>query len=101
MLVPLKLLQDKPLQQQLYDQLRQSIAAGRLATGARMPSTRMLSDQFAISRITVVLAYERLVAEGYLRTHPASGTFVAEGNSGPPAPGETGASAVPGVAPAS
>jgi GntR family transcriptional regulator/MocR family aminotransferase len=81
MLVPLKLLQDKPLQQQLHDQLRQLIVSGRLGPGSRMPSTRMLSDQFAVSRITVVLVYERLVAEGYLRTHPASGTFVAESGS--------------------
>ena len=88
MLVPLKLLQDKPLQQQLHDQLRQLIASGRLEPGGRMPSTRMLSDQFSVSRITVVLVYERLVAEGYLRTHPASGTFVAESGTSPAAPAE-------------
>jgi GntR family transcriptional regulator/MocR family aminotransferase len=86
MLVPLKLVHDKPLQQQLYDQLRQLIVAGQLTPGSRMPSTRMLSDQFAVSRITVVLVYERLVAEGYLRTHPASGTFVAESASCQTAP---------------
>jgi GntR family transcriptional regulator/MocR family aminotransferase len=86
MLVPLKLLQDRPLQQQLYDQLRNLIVSGRLQPGARMPSTRMLSDQFAVSRITVVLAYERLVAEGYLQTHPASGTFVSAAPSGQAVP---------------
>jgi GntR family transcriptional regulator/MocR family aminotransferase len=42
-----------------------------------MPSTRMLAEQFAISRITVLLTYERLIAEGYLETLPAKGTFVA------------------------
>jgi GntR family transcriptional regulator/MocR family aminotransferase len=88
MLVPLKLLHDKPLQQQLYEQLRQLIVSGRLLPGARMPSTRMLSDQFAVSRITAVLVYERLVAEGYLRTHPASGTFVAESTSCQTAPSD-------------
>ena len=41
-----------------------------------MPSTRMLAEQFAISRITVVLTYERLIAEGHLETMPAKGTFV-------------------------
>jgi DNA-binding transcriptional MocR family regulator len=29
-----------------------------------------------VSRTTVVLAYEQLLAEGYLETRPASGTFV-------------------------
>jgi GntR family transcriptional regulator/MocR family aminotransferase len=86
MLVPLELLREKPLQQQIYDQLRQLIVSGRLSPGVRMPSTRMLSGWFAISRITVVMVYERLVAEGYLRTHPTSGTFVAEATSCHPRP---------------
>ena len=30
-----------------------------------MPSTRMLAEQFAISRITVLLTYERLIAEDW------------------------------------
>lgn len=77
MLIPLKLLRDKPLQQQLYDQLRDLIATTRLAPGTRMPSTRMMADQFAVSRITVLLSYERLIAEGYLVTLPSRGTFVA------------------------
>ena len=76
MLIPLKLIRGRPLQQQLYDQLRTLIASGRLQAGARMPSTRMLAEQFAISRITVILTYERLVAEGVLYTLPAAGTFV-------------------------
>lgn len=45
-----------------------------------MPSTRMLAEQFSISRITALLTYERLIAEGYLETLPAKGTFVARGN---------------------
>ncbi len=76
MLIPLKLVRDQPLQQQLYEQLRELIVSSRLAANTRMPSTRMLADQFSISRITVLLTYERLIAEGYLRTEPAKGTFV-------------------------
>ena len=76
MLIPLKLVRDEPLQQQLFDQLRELILTGRLASGARMPSTRMLADQFSVSRITVLLTYERLTAEGLLETLPAVGTFV-------------------------
>ena len=76
-LIPLKLVRDLPLQQQLYDQLRGLIDGLRLSPGSRMPSSRMLAEQFAISRVTVLLAYERLIAEGYLVTLPAKGTFVA------------------------
>jgi GntR family transcriptional regulator/MocR family aminotransferase len=84
MLIPLKLLRDQPLQQQLYQQLRELIVSARLADGARMPSTRMLADQFSIARITVVLTYERLLAEGYLTTMPAKGTFVSQASAPPP-----------------
>ena len=66
------------LQQQIVDQLQELIRNGRLQAGMRMPSSRMLADQFAISRNTVVLAYDRLIAEGLLETRPAQGTFVVE-----------------------
>jgi GntR family transcriptional regulator / MocR family aminotransferase len=77
MLIPLKLVRDQQLQQQIFDQLRDLIVSRRLLPHARMPSTRMMAEQFAISRMTVLLAYERLIAEGYLETRPAAGTFVA------------------------
>ncbi len=78
MLIPLNLLRDQPLQQQLYDQLQGLIASARLRHGVRMPSSRGLAEQFGISRNTVLLTYERLIAEGYLETLPAKGTFVAQ-----------------------
>ena len=77
MLIPLKLVRDQQLQQQIFDQLRDLIVSGRLRPGSRMPSSRMMAEQFAISRMTVLLTYERLIAEGYLETRPAAGTFVA------------------------
>jgi GntR family transcriptional regulator/MocR family aminotransferase len=78
MLIPLKLVRDQQLQQQLFDQLRDLIVSNRLRPGSRMPSSRMMAEQFAISRMTVLLTYERLIAEGYLETRPAAGTFVAQ-----------------------
>lgn len=77
MLIPLALNRDQPLQQQLYEQLRLLVQNARLRPGARMPSSRMLADQFGISRVTVLLVYERLIAEGIVETLPARGTFVA------------------------
>src|SRR5580698_10184097 len=78
MLIPLRLVRDQQLQQQLFEQLRDLILSNRLQPGSRMPSSRMLAEQFAISRMTVLLTYERLIAEGYLETRPAAGTFVAQ-----------------------
>ena len=63
-------------------QLRQTVAAsilsGRLRVGDRMPSSRKLAEHLKISRITVTLAYQELVADGYLASRDRSGYFVAE-----------------------
>ena len=64
------------LQTQLLDQLQNLIASGRIAPLSRMPATRNLARQLGISRTTVMLVYEELIAEGYLQTKPAAGTFV-------------------------
>ncbi|MUL37101.1 PLP-dependent aminotransferase family protein [Gloeocapsopsis dulcis] len=66
-----------PLHKQLYDELRQAILSGRLESGQRMPSTRALAKMLGISRATVLFSYDQLLSEGYLKTIPASGTFVA------------------------
>ncbi|MGA7673597.1 MAG: PLP-dependent aminotransferase family protein [Rhizomicrobium sp.] len=71
-----------PLQDQLFEQLRQLILTGKLKPNSRIIATRFLADQAGVSRTTVLLAYERLIAEGYLETRPAIGTFVC---STPPA----------------
>ena len=67
---------DKPLQSQLFEQLRGLIISGQLPPNTRIFATRFLSQQLDVSRTTVLLAYERLIAEGYLETRPAVGTFV-------------------------
>lgn len=49
-----------------------------LRTGARMPSIRQFADEQRVSRFTVVEAYDRLVAKGYLESRRGSGFFVRE-----------------------
>ena len=49
-----------------------------LRTGARMPSIRSHADALQVSRFTVVEAYDRLVARGYLESRRGSGFFVRE-----------------------
>ena len=56
----------QPLYRQIYSHVRQCILDGRLAPGARLPSTRQLAADLRVSRSTAVQAYEQLRAEGYI-----------------------------------
>ncbi len=62
---------------QLVGQLRDAIRLGRIAPGARLPSSRRLSEQLGIGRNTVVRAYETLEIESFVESRPASGMFAA------------------------
>lgn len=66
-----------PLCEQLYAALREEIASGALAPGARMPSKRQLAEHLSVSTATVEAAYGRLTSEGYCESRPRSGMFVA------------------------
>lgn len=68
----------KPLQGQLFDQIRRMILDGRLPAGVSLPPTRNLASRHGVSRNTVSLAYERLAAEGYVESRSTKGFFVAE-----------------------
>jgi GntR family transcriptional regulator/MocR family aminotransferase len=68
---------DQSRQQAVFDRLRGGILAGTLLPGARLPPSRHLARELGVARQTVVLAYERLAAEGYVRARTGSGTFVA------------------------
>ena len=57
--------------------IRQRIERRALTPGARLPSVRALAGTTGFSKSTVVEAYERLAAEGVIRSRPGSGFFVA------------------------
>ena len=61
----------------MFERLRHGILARVFAPGTRLPATRAMAEECGVARQTVVLAYERLAAEGYVRAHVGSGTFVA------------------------
>lgn len=67
----------RTLQERISDELRRMILDGRLRPGERLPGSRALAADLGVARITVVLAYERLIAEGYLEGRPRIGLFVA------------------------
>src|ERR1700744_415250 len=68
---------DQTRQGAVFDHLRQSILAGALPGGGRLPPSRSLAPELGVARQPVVLAYERLAAEGYVRGRTGSGTYVA------------------------
>lgn len=65
-----------PLYRQLYDSIRQAVLTRRLVPGARLPSSRLLASELAVSRNTVLNAIDQLIAEGYLEARRGSGTYV-------------------------
>jgi GntR family transcriptional regulator / MocR family aminotransferase len=65
------------LHEQLEQRLRELIRSGRLAPGARMPSSRALASELGISRGVVLESYAQLVAEGYLTASQGAPTRVA------------------------
>lgn len=66
------------LYQQIYRALRGEILGGGLASGERVPSTREIANLLSVSRNTAVMAYEQLLAEGYIKARlGAAGTVVA------------------------
>jgi GntR family transcriptional regulator / MocR family aminotransferase len=60
----------------LVDELRTAIADGRLTAGARLPATRILAADLAVSRGVVVEAYRRLTDEGLIGGRSGGGTTV-------------------------
>jgi GntR family transcriptional regulator / MocR family aminotransferase len=65
-----------PLYKQLYEAIRLAILSGTLSKGLRLPSTRLLAAELKVSRNIVVIAFEQLLAEGYIQSRTGAGTFV-------------------------
>ena len=82
------------LQSQVRQALVAAIESGRLSRGTRLPASRQLAAVLGIARNTVVLAYERLVDEGYLVAEDRSGVYVAA-SAAPAAPIDAAARPAP------
>jgi len=61
---------------QIAQQIVDEIQRGRLAPSTAMPGTRDLAEKIKVNRKTVVLAYDELIAQGWLATESRRGTFV-------------------------
>lgn len=67
--------------------IRRRIASGELAPGARIPSTRRITQEWGVAMATATKALATLNQEGLVRAVPGVGTVVAEsGREGPATP---------------
>jgi len=60
----------------VVESIRNRIASRSLLPGSRLPSIRAFAKSMQVSKSTVVEAYERLVAEGLIRSRAGSGFYV-------------------------
>ncbi len=67
-----------PVYLQLANAVIQEISAGRIHAGQKLPGTRALAELIGINRKTVIIAFEELVAQGWLELQPSRGAFVSE-----------------------
>lgn len=65
-----------PLVTQIVDGMKGLIASQKLRPGAKVSSIRQFADTHKVSASTVVEAYDRLVAEGYLVARQSAGFYV-------------------------
>ena len=68
---------DQPLADQIVAGIKRQIDDRHLRPGSKLPSIRNFADSYNVSRFTVVEAYDRLVAMGYLQSRRGSGFYTA------------------------
>ena len=71
-------LSDRPVYQQVVDQVKRDVALGRICPGDKIPPVRQLAVEIVINPNTIAKAYRQLEQEGVITTRAGSGTFVAE-----------------------
>jgi GntR family transcriptional regulator/MocR family aminotransferase len=69
---------DLPTHRRIFQLVRDAILAQALAGGSKLPSSRDLAIELGCSRNTVLVAYEQLLAEGYIEARTGSGSYVAD-----------------------
>jgi GntR family transcriptional regulator len=67
-----------PVFRQIVDQVRFQVAAGMMAPGSELPSTRLLSQELGVNPMTVSKSYALLEAEGLLTRRPGLPLVVSE-----------------------
>ncbi len=72
---------DKPIYEQIYEQVKGQILSGAMQEGDALPSIRLLAKDLRISVITTKRAYSELERDGFIATVAGKGSFVAAQNA--------------------
>ena len=67
----------QPLADQIVAGIKRQIDDRHLRPGIKLPSIRNFAESHKVSRFTVVEAYDRLVAMGYLQSRRGAGFYTA------------------------
>ncbi len=67
---------ERPIYEQIEEQIKAMIVKGQLKEGEALPSMRLLAKELRISVITTKRAYEELEKEGFIETVGGKGSFV-------------------------
>ena len=70
----------QPIYEQIMEQIKQLVLAGKLKEESPLPSVRSLSKDLKISALTVKKAYDKLEEEGFIITVHGKGSFIAPTN---------------------
>jgi GntR family transcriptional regulator, regulator for abcA and norABC len=65
-----------PLYLQIKDYIQTKIENGEWTVGTKIPSQRKLAEIFQVNRSTIVLAFDELMADGFLEGKSGKGTMV-------------------------
>lgn len=71
---------DKPLYQQIKEQIIDAVLKGELAEGEALPSIRSFANDIKVSVLTIRRVYDELEQEGFTTSQVGIGTFVSAGN---------------------
>ncbi|MCM4172001.1 FadR family transcriptional regulator [Arenibacter sp. TNZ] len=70
--------ENEEIQNGIISKLRELISYKNLEPGDKLPSERMLSEKFGVSRSNLREAIQKLEFYGILKSKPQSGTFIAD-----------------------
>ena len=65
-----------PLNDRIYQRIRELIVSGSFEFGSRIASSRQLARSLGVSRSSILTAIDRLVADGFLQPRRGSGVYV-------------------------
>ncbi|WDV47552.1 GntR family transcriptional regulator [Clostridiaceae bacterium M8S5] len=69
---------DKPIYEQIYEQIVAQILNGTMEPNYRLPPIRKIAKELGVSVITIKKAWEMLEQRGFIYTVVGRGCFVAE-----------------------